>query len=144
MHTYRTSLPARPRARRSMLLGLALTAAVFGLGACQMGTNAVPTLPSLALPTFPPDDMASGTSACIDVPTMAIIDQLRATGADVPAVIAANKDVLVAGLERLESSDATTTAWRDAMVAAVKSGDAADIALQVSRLKSGQVTITPC
>ena len=82
------------KTNRSILTMVA--AAAFAFGACQAGASAVPTLP-VAIPTFPPDDLASGTAACIDEPTMAIIDQLRATGADVPAILAANKDALLSG-----------------------------------------------
>ena len=142
MNNHRTVPPSPSRARRSILLGLAVAAA-FALGACQSGTP-VPTLPSLAIPTFPPDDLASGTTACIDAPTMVIIDQLRATGADVPALLTANKDALIVGLSRLQSSDPSTTAWRDALVTALRSGDADAAAAEVARLASGDVTITPC
>lgn len=135
--------PTRSRARRSILRGLAV-AVVLGLGACQAGTGPVPTLPSLAIPTFPPDDMASGTDACIDAPTMAIIDQLRATGADVPALLAVNKNALIIGLGRLESNDPATTAWRDALVAALQSGDIDAAAAEVAKLARDEVTITPC
>ena len=142
MNNHRTVPPSPSRARRSILLGLAVAAAL-ALGACQSGTP-VPTLPSLAIPTFPPDDLASGTTACIDAPTMVIIDQLRATGADVPALLAANKDALIVGLTRLQSSDPSTTAWRDALVTALRSGDIDAAAAEVARLASGDVTITPC
>ena len=143
MNNHRTVPPSPTRARRSILLGLAVAAAL-GLGACQTAASAVPTLPSIAIPTFPPDDMASGSTACLDAPTMAIIDQLRASGADVPAILAANKPALVAGLGRLQSTDPTTTAWRDFLVEAVNSNDAANVALQIARLSSGQVAVPPC
>ena len=101
-------------------------------------------MPSELIPTFPPDDLASGSAACIDAPTMAIIDELRATGADVPAILAANKDALLSGLGDLESADPATTAWRDAMVDALESGNADAAATQVAVLAAGDVTITPC
>jgi hypothetical protein len=75
---------------------------------------------------------------------MAIIDQLRAAGANVPALLAANKDALIAGLGRLQSSDPTTTAWRDALVGALQSGNMTAAAAEVAKLANGQVTITPC
>lgn len=137
------SLPStRSGARRSILLGLAVAAAL-GLGACQAG-NAVPTLPSITIPTMPLDDLASGTDACIDAPTMVIIDQLRATGADVPALLAANKDALIAGLSRLQSSDPGTTSWRDALVGALQAGRFDVAAAEVAKLANNEVTITPC
>jgi hypothetical protein len=144
MKTYPSISPRPHGARRSLLLGLAVAAAL-GIGACSGGTvPTIPAVPTLGLPTFPPDDMASGTTACIDAPTMAIIDQLRATGADVPALLAANKDALILGLDRLESSDPGTTSWRDALVAALESDDIDAAAAEVARLASGEVTITPC
>ena len=54
---------------------------------------------------------------------MEVIDQLRAPGADVPALLAANKDALITGLEDLESADPATMAWRDALVTALTNGD---------------------
>jgi hypothetical protein len=143
MNSKPTCPTASSRARRSILLGL-LVVAALALGACQAGTNAVPTLPSLAIPTMPPDDLASNPNACIVAPTMVIIDELRATGADVPALLAANKDALIVGLSRLESSDAGTTAWRDALVGALRSGDAEAAAAEVAKLANDDVTITPC
>jgi hypothetical protein len=144
MKTHAPTQPRPIRARRSILLGLAVAAAL-GLGACAGGTvPTIPAVPTLGLPTFPPDDLASGTTACIDAPTMAIIDQLRATGADVPALLAANKDALILGLDRLESSDPGTISWRDALVAALASDDFDAAAAEVAKLASGEVTITPC
>jgi hypothetical protein len=121
--------------------GLALlTALVLGLGACS-GTTAsnLPTLPSVEVPTVP-----AGGSACLDADTMAIIDQLKATGADVPSILAANKDKLIAGLNQLQPTDSAVVAWRDALVAAIRSDDAKVVAVQVALLSNGQVTIPPC
>jgi hypothetical protein len=129
--------------RRATLRTFAAAAALaFALAACG-GT--LPTgVPSIDIPTFPPDDMASGTAACIDAPTMEIIDELRATGADMPAILAENKDDLIAGLSDLESSDPNTTAWRDSLVDALESDDMNAAAVQIARLANDEVTITPC
>ena len=54
---------------------------------------------------------------------MAIIDQLRAPGADVPALLAANKAALTTGLADLESADPAVTEWRDALLSALAAGD---------------------
>ncbi len=132
---------------RRALLGLAASGLALSLAACAGGTTAssVPDdLSSVAIPTFPPDDMASGTGACIDAPTMAIIDQLRAEGADVPALLAANKDALVTGLGDLESADPAVTAWRDALLSALTSGDMTAAAAQVALVASNEVALTPC
>jgi hypothetical protein len=95
-------------------------------------------------PLDQPPDAPAGTGACVDAPTMAIIDQLQATGADLPALLAANKDALIAGLSDLESSDPNTTAWRDALVDALESGDVDAAADEIARLANDEVTITPC
>jgi hypothetical protein len=106
--------------------------------------SAIPDLSSAAIPTFPPDDLASGTAACIDPDTMAIIDQLRAPGADVTALLAANKDALVSGLADLESSDPKVTDWRDALLSGLASGDMTAAAAQIAVLAANQVSLTPC
>ena len=131
---------------RRALLGLAASGLALSLAACAGGTTAssVPDLPSMAIPTFPPDDMASGTGACIDAPTMAIIDQLRAPGADVPALLAANKDALVTGLGDLESADPAVAEWRDALLSALTSDDLTAAATQIALVASNQVVLTPC
>ena len=129
-----------PRAIATLVLALA----ALGLGGCQAaGTSPLPTVPEV-IPTFPPDDLATGTAACIDAPTMVIIDQLRATGADVPALLAANKDALIEGLADLESADPATMAWKDALLTALDAGDADAAAAQVAVLAAGDLTITPC
>ena len=93
---------------------------------------------------MPPDDLASGTAACIDAPTMAIIDQLRAPGADVPSLLEANKDALTTGLADLDSSDPTVTEWRDKLLSALASNDMTTAAAQIAVLAANQVQLTPC
>jgi hypothetical protein len=135
---------------RGAFLGLAGIALAFSFAACGPGATAsaiptdLPDLSSMEIPTFPPDDLASGTAACIDAPTMAIIDQLRAPGADVPALLTANKDALVTGLADLESSDPAVVAWRDALVTALNDDDMTAAAAQVAALAAEQVNLTPC
>jgi predicted small secreted protein len=145
MHNVEIRPPRRSRRRVAGLVA-ALAALALGLGACSTSGGAgIPTdIASLELPTFPPDDLATGTAACIDAPTMAIIDQLRATGADVPALLAANKAALMAGLEDLDSADPATVDWRDAFLTALDSGDLDAAAAQVAVLAAGDLTITPC
>ena len=132
---------------RRLLLGLGAAALALSMAACN-GTSSASNLPgnlsSIAIPTFPPDDMASGTAACIDAATMAIIDQLRAPGADVPALLAANKDKLMTGLSDLESSDPKVTEWRDALLQALTDGDMTKAAAQIAILAANQVQLTPC
>lgn len=114
----------------------------LALAAC--GGSLPSAIPSMALPTLPPNNIASGIAACVDAPTLTLIDQLRATGADVPTLLASNKDALIAGLGALESSDPETTAWRDALVDALESGDVDAAADEIARLANDEVTITPC
>ena len=124
---------------RKPLLSL-LGASVLAIAACG-GT--VPTsIPSLNIPTLPP--VASGMSACVDAPTMAVIDQIRAAGADVPTLLEANDEALIAGLSDLESTDATVTAWRDALVEALEAGDFDAAAEEIAKLANDEVTIATC
>jgi len=128
--------------RRPLRSLVASAAFALVVGACG---GALPSgVPSIDIPTFPPDGMASGTAACVDASTMAIIDQLRATGSDAPALLEANKDQLISGLSGLESSDPNTTAWRDALVDALEAGDFDAAASEIARLANDEVTITPC
>ena len=133
-------------ARRAILV-LAATGLALSLAACgprATSSGAPIDLSSEAIPTFPPDDLASGGVGCIDAPTMAIIDQLRAPGADVPALLAANKDALTTGLSGIESSDPTVNDWRDALLSALASGDMTAATTQIAALAANQVELTPC
>jgi len=134
---------------------IALTAGALALAfaACSAGGGTIASgvpddlggMPSGSfIPTFPPDDLSSAAAACIDPPTMAIIDQLRAPGADVQAILTQNEDALVAGLGDLDSADPATTEWRDALLSALESGDMTAAAAQVAVLVAGELTITPC
>jgi len=131
-----------PRSTGTRLAGVALLALLAFVASACSGVTAsnVPTLPAGA-PTLPPSGLAS---ACLDANTMTILDQLKATGADVPTILAANKDKLVASLTAMQPADPAVTTWRDALVSATQSGDANAVAAQVAMLSSGQVTIPPC
>lgn len=131
---------------RRALLGLAASALALSMAACggTSASNLPGDLSTMAIPTFPPDDFASGGTACIDAPTMAIIDQLRAPGADVPALLAANKDALADGLAELESSDPAVMEWRDALLTALADDDMTAAAAQVALVAANQVSLTPC
>ncbi len=131
---------------RRALLGLAASGLALSMAACGPGTTAsnLPALSSAAIPTMPPDDLASGAAACIDAATMTIIDQLRAPGADVPALLAANKDALEAGLAELDSADPAVMEWRDALLSALADDDMTAAAAQVALVAANQVALTPC
>lgn len=119
-----------------------LACLALALGACNgVSASNVPTLPAINVPTLPP---GGAGSACLDAPTLAILDQLKATGADTPTILAANKDALIAGLNKLQPTDSAVVAWRDALVAAIRSDNAQAVAAQVALLANGQVTIPPC
>jgi hypothetical protein len=133
MNTKRTTL-------RSLVAAGALALALAACG----GTTLPTSVPSTAIPTVPPDIASAAAGACVDAPTMAVIDQLRATGADVPTLLAANKDALIAGLNNLESTDPDVTAWRDALVDALESGDMDAAADEIARLANEEVTIAAC
>lgn len=143
-----THATGRPTALlRRALLGLAASGLALSLAACAGGTtssNLPGDVSSMEIPTFPPDDLVSGTAACIDAPTMAIIDRLRAPGADVPALLEANKDALEEGLADLESADPAVTDWRDAFLSALAANDVTAAAVQVAALAANEVQITPC
>lgn len=135
-----TESPRTPRTRVGTGLTI-LASLAFVLGACSgTGASLVPTIPAGA-PTLPPSGLAS---ACLDASTMSILDQLKATGADTPTILAANKDKLISGLNAMQPTDPAVVTWRDALVAAIHSNDAQAVAAQVALLSSGQVTIPPC
>ena len=135
--------PIRSTRTRAGVGAVVLALLVLAVAACS-GAGAT-SLPSINAPTLPP---SGAGSACLDAPTMAILDQLKATGADTPAIVAANKDALVTGLGKLQSSDPAVVAWRDAFIAAVQAGKADDVAAQVALLSNGQangqISIPPC
>ena len=133
MHEPTRSTRARAGAGAVLFAALALTlAACAGAGASSLPNVNVPTLPT-----------GSGT-ACLDAATVSILDQLKATGADTPTILAANKDKLIAGLNQFQPTDSAVVAWRDALVAAIRSDNAQTVAAQVAIFSSGQVTIPPC
>ena len=130
------SAQGRAGAQVALLLSLAAI-----LGACTgASASSIPTIPG-NVPTVPPSGLSS---ACLDAPTMAIVDQLKATGADTPTILAANKDKLIAGLNQMQPTDSVVVAWRDALVAAIRSDDAATVAAQIALLSNGQVTVPRC
>jgi hypothetical protein len=129
---------------RLALIGVVALAAA-GIGACSgVSTSAVPTLPSVAIPTLPAVSGGSPLTACIDSATFAVIQQLKAPGADVQGILTTNKDVLVSGLQTFQPADPATKTWRDALVAALQSGDMTAAATQVALVTSSQVSLTSC
>jgi hypothetical protein len=120
---------------------IVLLASALALAACSTaGASSVPTIPG-NVPTLPP---GGAGSACLDATTMAVLDQLKATGADTPTILAANKDALIAGLNQFQPTDSAVVTWRDTLVAAIRSDDAQKVATQIAMVSNGQVTIPPC
>jgi hypothetical protein len=132
----------RSTRRRARFLLLLVSAAALGLGACSPGATGVPSVPNVSLPTLDPN--ATPVAGCVDAATMAVIDQLTADGADIPAILETNSDALVLGLNTLQPADAATTTWRDELVDALESGDLTTAAEKVDELVSGGVTLTAC
>ena len=122
-----------------------IAAAAFSLALAACGGSTLPTnAPSIAVPTLPPDMASAAAAGCVDAPTLAIINQLRATGADAPSLLEANKDALIVGLGRLQSDDPALTMWRDSLVAALESDDMDAAAAEIGMLAGDEVTITAC
>ena len=142
-HT-RTNAAAPARRLFLVLAACALALASAACGPRATASGLPGDLASMEVPTFPPDDLASGLAACVDAPTMAIIDQLRAPGADVPALLAANEDALVSGLGDLDSSDPAVLEWRDALLSALAANDMTAAAAQIAALAANEVQLTPC
>jgi hypothetical protein len=142
--------PARGRrtgaSGRLALFGI-LAIAGLGIGGCSAAASAIPSAVSSALTnaTIPPlPTGGSPLAACVDSATYAVIQQLKAPGADVAGILTANKTVLTTGLQQMHPADAATNAWRDALVAALNSGDMAGAATQVALLTNSQVGLTSC
>ncbi|HYL39839.1 MAG TPA: hypothetical protein VET90_00875 [Candidatus Binatus sp.] len=120
----------------------------FALGACnpagqgQASPTPAPTqAPVLEAPT---SSIISTTGACLDPATAGILSQLQAQGANVPTILANNKDALIKGLQGFQPQDAATATWRDQLVAALQAGDMTKAATEVQMLASAQVAVASC
>lgn len=134
--------PSRPSWQRAGTMLAVLAFAAVGIGACSSSAS---TVPSIAVPSdILPGASGSPVAGCVDTTTMAVIDQVRAPGADVPALLASNKDALIAGLTTLQPADAATTTWRDTLLKALQDGDMTTAATQVDALVSGGVSLSAC
>jgi hypothetical protein len=149
MHRPLVPNASRRRVKAAGIRRLALTGAIaaFALAACGgASTSAIPTvvvpsnLPQVAVTVEPG---ASGGTACVDAATLAVIDQLKAAGADVQALLTANKDTLVKGLQAMQVNDPTTTTWKSDFVAAVQAGDSAKVTTLLGQIDT-DIKITTC
>ena len=130
-----------PRAARApVLVPLALVCVALLAAAGCAGTAASPaaSVPASAQRT----SGASGATACIDAPTNAILQSLTISGADVATIIAEQGDELIAGLQRF-TPPANAMTWRDELVAAIQSGDAAAVQGKVATIGS-EVQLDVC
>ena len=132
----------RPRGLRSVL-GLTLLA-TLALGACGAAGTSIPTVPPSLVPQVTIGAGMSGGTACVDAATLAVFDQLKAPGADVQAILTANKDVLLKGVQSMQVTDPTTTTWKTDLVAALQAGDTAKAVTLLSEVASGGISITTC
>jgi hypothetical protein len=135
-------IPTRRRGLRNVL-GLTLLA-TLALGACGAAGTSIPTVPPSLVPQVTIEAGMSGGTACVDAATLAVFDQLKASGADVQAILTANKDVLLAGVQSMQVTDPTTTTWKNDLVAALQTGDFAKAATLVAEVSSGGISITTC
>jgi len=130
--------------RRVALIGAIAAAAVAACGGAS--TSAIPSiaipsnLPSVAVTVEPG---GSGGTACVDAATLAVIDQLKAPGADVQALLTSNKDVLIKGVQSMQVNDPTTTTWKNDFVAAVQAGDSAKVGTLLGQIDT-DIKITTC
>ena len=125
------------------VVGMAVLAAL-ALGACGAAGSSIPTVPPSLIPEVTVEAGMSGGTACVDAATLAVFDQLKAPGADVQAILTANKDVLVKGVQSMQVTDPTTTTWKNDLVAALQSGDFAKATTLIAQVSSGGISITTC
>jgi hypothetical protein len=137
---------------RAWLLAGVLAISAAGVGACSTaGQSPLPSLaipsvaiPSVSIPSLPIASGGSPLGACVDAATFAILQQLKAPGADVQGILTANKDALINGLKGFQPADPATASWRDALVAALTAGDMTAAATQVAMLTGSQISVTSC
>ena len=122
-------------------IAIVLTMTAGIAAACSSTPTTVPSLPT-SVPTLP-TSLPSGTG-CLDATTMGIITQLQAQGADVPAILTANKDALISGLQGFQPTDQTTLTWRDQLVAALQTSDFTTAAARISELSTSGIALAQC
>jgi hypothetical protein len=116
---------------RLVVVGITL----LTLAACSGVSTSPAATVSAATASTGPIASASGAAACIDAEAAAVIEALRAPGADVQAIITEQGDTLVAGLQRF-TPPPDATAWRDELVTSIESGDAAAVLSKVQVIGS--------
>jgi hypothetical protein len=140
------SAPQTPTRRACSLWSVVGLAAVatLALGACGAAGASIPAVPASLVPQVTIEPGMSGGTACVDAATLAVFDQLKAPGADIQAILTANKDVLLKGVQAMQVTDPTTTTWKNDLVAALQAGDNAKAAVLLAQVASGGITITTC
>jgi hypothetical protein len=125
------------------IVGMAAIAAL-ALAACGGAGSSIPTVPPSLVPQVTIGAGMSGATACVDAATLAVFDQLKASGADVQAILTANKDVLLKGVQSMQVTDPTTTTWKNDLVAALQAGDVAKATTLIAQVSSGGIAISTC
>jgi hypothetical protein len=127
---------------------IALLAAVATFAACNPGASILPSiaLPSVSVPSVGASLSLSGSglTGCVDPATFAILSQLEAQGANVPALIGQNQPALISGLQAFQPPDTATTTWRDQLVTALQTNDMSAATAKIQMLASGEVSLTSC
>jgi hypothetical protein len=133
------------RRRASRVVGVMLASLALAAACSSVSSPAIPSNLPTSLPSnLPSLGTSSAGTACLDVNTMAILTQLQASGADVQAILAQNKDALISGLQSFQPTDPTTMTWRDDLVTALQSGDMAAAAAKVQELTTAGITLATC
>ena len=139
--TDRTGLVhARARSLGVLLAGLALAACSAVGSPSGIPSNLPTSIPS----NVPGLGTNTAGTACLDASTMGIITLLQAPGADVKSLLSQNKDALISGLQSFQPADATTSAWRDALVSALQSGDLVTAEAKVKEITTAGITLATC
>jgi hypothetical protein len=143
----------RPSTRAGGGLLLSLGLAIGVVAACSSpAASGIPSLtipslnPSITVPSLAvPSELASAAAAaCLPASTFAILDQAKASGADVQSILTTNKDALLASLNSFQPTDPAVVTWKTNLVNALQSGSMSDAATQLQALASGQVSVSSC
>jgi hypothetical protein len=133
-----------PRFAAVLLVTLAVAACSAVTTPSGLPSSLPTSLPSSIPSSVPGIGTNSAGSACLDASTMAIITQLQAPGADIASILHQNKDALISGLQSFQPADATTKAWRDALVKALQSGDMAGAEAKVKEITTSGISLATC
>lgn len=132
--------PGPARRAGPVLAGLFLAVMLAGCSSVTTPSGLPSSLPT----TLPSIATNSAGTACLDAATMAVITQLQAPNADVQAILTANKDALLAGLQSFQPTDPTTVKWRDDLIAALQGSDMTTAAAKIKEITTAGITLASC